>query len=384
MFGRKIHLFTLLGFEVNIDPSWLIIAFLVAWSLSANFFPYFYEDLSTGTYWGMGIIGALGLFLSILFHEFWHSIVARRFDIPMKGITLFLFGGVSEMHKEPEAPKDEFFMAIAGPISSVVLGFAFFGVYRIGQAGAWPVPVVGVLSYLAFINWIVAGFNMMPAFPLDGGRVLRSALWAWKKDLRKATRWASQAGSFFGVALIVLGVINLFSGNLVGGVWYFVIGLFIQAASKSSYRQLLMKNVLQDKTVGDLMRKNPVTVPASISLRELVEDYVYTHHFKMFPVTENDRLQGCVTTRQIKEVPKEQWDTTRVKDIAGHCDPENTVSPDTNAAQILSRIGQSGTSRLMVVSNGQLHGVITLKDLAGYLSSRMDLEDESELPPLRP
>ncbi|MBD3298763.1 MAG: site-2 protease family protein, partial [candidate division Zixibacteria bacterium] len=177
MFGKGLKLFTLSGYEVRIDPSWLILAVLVTWSLARGLFPFYYEDFSTATYWWMGIAGAIGLFLSIVFHEFSHSLIARRHGIPVKGITLFIFGGIAQMDEEPQTAKGELLMAVAGPIASVILGAAFFVLHLIATGAAWPKPVEAVLMYLGAINIILAVFNMIPAFPLDGGRVLRSILW---------------------------------------------------------------------------------------------------------------------------------------------------------------------------------------------------------------
>jgi Zn-dependent protease len=175
MFGKSIRLFSLFGFDVKIDISWLVLAFLITWSLAQGLFPYYFKDLSSSTYWWMGIFGAAGLFFSIIFHELSHSLIARNFGLPIKGITLFVFGGVAHMEEEPPSAKAEFLMAIAGPVSSVVLGLIFFTLRTVGRS-IWPVSVTGVFGYLAFINWILAGFNLLPAFPLDGGRVLRSLL----------------------------------------------------------------------------------------------------------------------------------------------------------------------------------------------------------------
>ena len=190
MFGKRITLFRLLGFEVKIDASWLIIAVLITWSLARAVFPAYFEGLSGATYILMGIVGALGLFSSIVVHEFSHSLVARRFGLSMKGITLFIFGGVAEMEEEPPTAKAEFFMAIAGPAASVVLGGVLLGITVLGTRYGWPNPVIGVLSYLWTINLVLAAFNLLPAFPLDGGRVLRSALWGFTGRLAWATRIA--------------------------------------------------------------------------------------------------------------------------------------------------------------------------------------------------
>jgi Zn-dependent protease/CBS domain-containing protein len=375
MFGNRIKLFKLLGFEVRVDWSWIIIAILIAWSLSKGLFPSYYKNLSPQTYWWMGIIGAAGLFLSIIAHEFSHSLVARKYGLPMKGITLFIFGGVAEMEDEPASAKVEFMMAIAGPICSILIALIFYGIHAAGKQAGLAQPINGVVGYLAWINAILAGFNLLPAFPLDGGRVLRSILWGVKKNLRWATYVSSRIGSGFGILLIILGVIQVFRGNFVGGMWWFLIGMFLQGAAKASYQQLLTRRALEGEPVRRFMKTDAITVPPSISLDELVEDYVYKYHFKMFPVVEDhDRLLGCVTTRQIKEIPRTEWGRKTVGDVASQCTPENTIEPQADAMKALSTMKQSGASRLMVVERGRLVGIISLKDLLELLSLKVELE----------
>jgi Zn-dependent protease/CBS domain-containing protein len=376
MFGKRITLFKLLGFEVGIDWSWIIIAILIAWSLSTGLFPMYYKDLSTQMYWIMGIVGAVGLFLSIIIHEFSHSLVARRYGMPMKGITLFIFGGVAQMEDEPPSPRAEFMMAIVGPISSFAIGLIFYGIYLSGKQGGLPEPVNGVVGYLALINAILAGFNILPAFPLDGGRVLRSILWGVKKNLRWATRVSSWIGSGFGILLIVLGVLNVLRGNFIGGMWWFLIGMFLNGAAKSTYQQLITRKALEGEPVRQLMKTDPVTVPGSASLKELVEDYIYRYHYKMFPVMEDsDKLAGCITTKQLKEVPKEQWEQKQVRDMAIPCAPENSIESKEDAMKALSQMKSNGASRLMVVEEGQLVGIISLKDMLEHLSLKAELEE---------
>jgi Zn-dependent protease/CBS domain-containing protein len=375
MFGKRIKLFKLLGFEVRIDWSWIIIAILIAWSLSKGVFPSYYKNLPAQTYWWMGIIGALGLFLSIIAHEFSHSLVARRYGLPMKGITLFIFGGVAEMEEEPSSPRVEFMMAIAGPLSSIVIALVFYGVYSLGKQGALSGPVNGVIGYLAMINALLAGFNLLPAFPLDGGRVLRSILWGVKKNLRWATYISSRIGSGFGIFLIILGVIQVFRGNFVGGMWWFLIGMFLQGAAKASYQQLITRKALEGEPIRRFMKTDPVTVSPSVSLEHLVEDYVYKYHFKMFPVVEDsDRLLGCVTTKQVKEIPREDWNRKTVGEVASRCSPENTIEPQADAMKAISIMNRTGNSRLMVVEKGHLVGIISLKDMLELLSLKVELE----------
>src|SRR5579885_3119155 len=241
MFGRRITLFKLFGFEVRVDASWLIIAALVTWSLALGLFPALLPGLTRRAYWQMGIIGAVGLFLSIIIHELFHSLVARRFALPMRGITLFVFGGVAEMGSEPQSPKVEFLMAAAGPLASIGLGGLFYGFARWARMDGWDPQIIAILAYLAWINWLLAAFNLIPAFPLDGGRVLRAALWHFQKDIVHATRTAALIGSGFGILLMVLGIYRLFFGDLISAIWYFLIGLFLRGASKASYEQVIFQ-----------------------------------------------------------------------------------------------------------------------------------------------
>jgi Zn-dependent protease/CBS domain-containing protein len=375
MFGKGITLFRLFGFRVKIDLSWLILGFLITWTLAQGLFPYLYKGLQSTTYWIMGIAGAVGLLFSIVFHELWHSLIARRFGLSMRGITLFIFGGVAEMTEEPPSPKAEFFMAIAGPISSVVLSGGLFGIYFLGVNGGWPKSVTGVFNYLSFLNLILAGFNLLPAFPLDGGRVLRSVLWGWKDNIRWATQISSKIGGFFGIAMIAIGILELFLGNMIGGIWLAVIGLFIRGASHSAYQQMLIRRSLEGEKVRRFMKSDPVTVSPTITVEDLIEDYIYKHHFKMYPVVEDGRLVGCVTLSQVKNIPREERAEHTVRELAESCSENNTVGPDEDAVKALAIMQRTRSSRLMVVDGNRLAGVITLKDMMGLLSLKIDLEE---------
>lgn len=375
MFGKSITLFKLFGFEVKIDISWLVIALLITWTLAKGSFPHYYQGFQNSTYWVMGILGALGLFIAIIFHELSHSLVARKFGLQMKGITLFIFGGVAEMTEEPPSPKAEFFMAIAGPISSIILGLGLFGIRFLGEGMGWPKPVLGVISYLALINIILAGFNLLPAFPLDGGRMLRSVLWGMKDNIRWATRISSSIGSAFGIALILFGALSVFMGNLIGGVWWVLIGMFMRGASQMSYQQLIVRRSLEGEKVRRFMVSDPVTVSPSISIEDLVEDYVYKYHFKMFPVVDDGKLLGCVTLSQVKEIPREERHKHTIRGLAKSCTKENTVGPDEDAMKALALMNRTKSSRLMVVEGDRLLGVIALKDMLEFLSLKVDLGD---------
>ena len=380
MFGKRITLFTMFGFAVRIDFSWLIILVLVVSSLAMVIFPETYTDANGKkfpwfVYLAMGLAAALGLFSSIIFHELSHSLVARRYGLPMKGITLFIFGGVAEMSKEPESPKAEFMMAIAGPLSSVLVVGVFYGLALMGGRLGWPIPVTGVLGWIAFMNALLVGFNLIPGFPLDGGRVLRSILWQWKDNLRWATRIASQVGAGFGAVLIGLGFISLLMGGpAIGGMWWILIGLFLRGAAKQGYQQVLIRQALQGEPVSRFMNPNVITVDPELTIEALVDDYVYRYHFKMFPVVEDTRLVGCVTTRLVKEVPRDEWVTRTVGDVARKCSRANTIAPGTDAVKALAQMSRHRLSRLMVVEEDRLVGLVSLKDLMRFLALKVELE----------
>lgn len=280
------------------------------------------------------------------------------------------------MEEEPPSAKAEFFMAIAGPASSILLGSLCLLAYRFGVTRGWPEPVYGVFSYLNWINFILAGFNLVPAFPLDGGRVFRSALWKWKGNIKWATRVSSQVGSGFGLLLIILGLLDILTGNFVGGMWYFLIGLFLRSAAAMSYQRLLMKRALEGETVRRFMQPDPVTVSPSVSLEELVEEYIYKYHFQMFPVVSEGNLIGCVTTAEVKQVPRPQWKERRVSDIVIPCSAENTLAANTDATVALATMSRAKKSRMMVAEGRQIIGIITLKDLLKFLSLKLDLEGD--------
>jgi Zn-dependent protease len=376
MFGKSIPLFKLFGFPIRLDPSWFIVAILLIWSLSAFFFPQTYPDLGATAHWWMGIMAALGLFASIILHEVGHSVVARHYGIPIKGITLFIFGGVAELEDEPANAKAEFLVAIAGPLVSLLLVLAFAGLAALLRLTGLT-AAVGVFSYLATINTIVVVFNMIPAFPLDGGRVLRAGLWKARGSLRKATRTTSRIGTIFGIVFIGLGVLSFFMGSLVGGIWLALIGLFLRGAAQMSYQQLLVRQALEGEPIHRFMTTDPVTVSPTMSVQEMIENYVYRYYYKLFPVVEGDQLVGCVTLDRIKDLSSDERATRTVGDIAEACSEKNTISSDADAMHALSRMNQDNP-RMMVVDNGHLRGIIALRDLMRFFSLRIELGDESE------
>ncbi|HYL22745.1 MAG TPA: site-2 protease family protein [Gemmatimonadales bacterium] len=373
MFGRPVELFRLFGIPVRLDASWFIVAVLVLWSLATGAFPYLHPGFAAGAYWAMAAGGTLGLFGSIVIHESFHAMVARRQHIPMRGITLFVFGGVAEMGGEPASARAELLMAAAGPIASLGIALFGFGLSDLTR-NVWPVSVVVVIEYVALLNVVLAGFNLLPAFPLDGGRIFRAALWSWKGDLSWATRIASRAGTGFSIALMVAGAMAVLLGNLVSGMWWILLGLFLKRASAASYQQVLLRQALAGEPVRRFMTPNPVSVPAGRSVAELVDSYIYKYHHKLFPVVDDGRLLGCVTTRDLKRVPREQWRERTVGAVAEACGPDNTIRPDADALQAIAVMRRTGESRLMVVDDGRLLGVVTLKDLLEFFALKLEVE----------
>jgi Zn-dependent protease/CBS domain-containing protein len=371
-------LFKLFGFQVKFELSWLLFAALIVWTLATSQFPAQIQGLSRSTYWLLGVAGALGLFASIVIHEVSHSLVARRFGLPIKGITLFIFGGVAEMDDEPPSPQSEFLMALAGPVSSALLALGFWLLSLLAMpnqesGGLWP-AATALVGYLASINGSLALFNILPAFPLDGGRVLRSILWGWRDDLRWATRLSSRVGSAFAYLLIGLGVLSLFLGRFSGGLWLIVIGMFLNNAARSSYQQLAIRQALEGEPVERFMSSSPVTVPPTLSVRDLVEQYVYEHQFKTYPIVEGGELMGCVSTRDVRAVPRDEWAARTVGSLASQCSLDNTIAPTADAMEALSKMSRTRNSRLMVVRDERLVGMIALKDLLAFLSLKIELE----------
>ncbi len=374
MFGKRITLFTVLGIRVGIDLSWIFLALLVAWSLAQGFFPMIHEGLPKLAYWWMGLAGVIGLFFSLVTHELMHSVVARMFGTPVRGITLFALGGVAEMEEEPGTPLGELLMALAGPLTSAVLALLFHLIGDAGGALGLPEPLLVVISYLAAINILLAVFNMVPAFPLDGGRVLRAILWKAMGDLERATRIAAAGGDMFGWLLIAVGALNAIQGSFIGGLWWVLIGFFVRAAARGTLNQQQARRLLKGLKVSRYMTTDPICVPPGMAVSELVEDHIYRHHFDLFPVVDGDRLIGCVGPRQVQGVPRAAWDRVSVGEIAVPSGPDNTIDADAELLDALAAMRRSGAGRLMVARQGQLAGIIVLKDLLELLALKLELE----------
>jgi Zn-dependent protease len=375
MFGNRWRLFRLVGIPITIDASWLLIAALLTWTLGDNF-------RSTDPELGlpaallMGFIATVVFFGCIVLHELGHAVVARAFGMPVRGITLFLFGGVSELADEPTTSAGEFLMAIAGPAVSAVLAAVFWFLALASESWGAARGVTLLLSYLAGINVTVLVFNLVPAFPLDGGRVLRSILWGATGNLRRATYWAALLGRGFAWLLIIVGVLGAFTapGFLVGGLWLVLIGMFLQSAARGAYSQVVVRQMLQGEPVSRFMNAQPIVVPPDVDLRNWVEDYVYRYHRKLFPVASNGHLEGFIGTRALAKYPREEWDRHTVAEAMDRDADRISIAPGADALEALAKMRRTGSSRLLVKDGDHLVGVVSLKDLLRFLDLKAELE----------
>jgi len=374
MFSNSVKLFDIFGFQIKVDPSWLIIAALIVWSLSSGYFPQEVPDLHNSDYLALAVVAMLGLFAGLILHELAHSLVARRFGLGVGGITLFLFGGVAELEQEPESAGSEFWIAIAGPLMSFALAALFWVATGAVTASGASGGLVALFEYLAAINLILALFNLLPAFPLDGGRVLRAALWRAKGDLLAATRTASLAGSAFGYALVALGLFALFSGqSIIGSLWHVLIGLFLAGAARATYQQMLTRRALVGRKVGDLMTRAVHTTGPDRTVRDLVEDVMLAHGVGFVPVIEDGRALGYVDTGTVRGIDRDNWDAARVEDVFVALTPDMRSSPREPLEQLLKRISQSGRRKFIVEDGRRFAGVVTLSDLVAHIEVLRDL-----------
>lgn len=377
MFSKRFNFLSFAGIKIGIDISWLFIAILLSWTLAAGHFPFHYPNLSPGTYWLMGIIGMLGLFTCVVLHELGHAIVAKHYKLPISQITLFIFGGVAEIKKEPQSPKVEFLMAIAGPTVSIIIALGMYYLTQLGDQFGWPVFVRGVTSYLASVNAAIVVFNLIPAFPLDGGRVFRAILWWWKKNLSWATKISTRLGWGFGFVLIVFGIFSFISGNLLAGVWLAILGLFLQHAASSSQTQFYVGEALHGEKVQKFMKKDPISVSSDITIKEFVEQYLYHSHHHLYPVAEKGNLMGYISLHEVKSLATEEWGKTSVKKVMVPIAKFQTISPNTSALEALNLMQQVDLPILLVVEGKRLSGILTAKDLFKQISLKLELEEET-------
>ena len=367
MFINSVKLFSINGFNIKLDPSWLLIAALITWSLSQRYFPNVFPDQSAQLYLSMAVFAMLCFFASLLLHEMAHAVVARRFGIPINGITLFIFGGVAELGAEPTRPNIEFWIALAGPVMSLCLAFSFWISSNLTDLVLNAPAMTQILSYLAVVNLVLAIFNLVPAFPLDGGRVLRAYLWHRSGDILQATKTASRSGTVFAYVLMSLGVLALFQGATITGLWQVMIGLFVLLAARASYQEQLAHAVFDGKTVNALMQENPITVGPDVTLSEFVNNVMLHQGVSFVPVMDGDVLLGHINQTVLSGIDRENWASTRIGDVFIGLDPTTIVAPNLPVQELMTIIAKSGHRKLLVVDDHRLVGVISLADLTHYL-----------------
>jgi len=369
---RGLNVMRIAGIRIMIDHSWLIIFFLVVWSLATGYFPEGHPPVRGRPAWILGVAAALLLFGSVLVHELSHALVARRAGVSVPRIRLFLFGGVSEMTSEPPDPRSEVRIAAAGPVISFALAGLFYAVSK----SSLPALAPGggpLLEYVAALNVVLGLFNLLPGFPLDGGRILRAWLWARTGSLLKATRWAGRAGSIVGFGMMGLGLIELINGGSLGGLWLMVIGIFLHQAASSSYQVLLLQDTLSGCRVRQIMTQPVIAVPDHASLEELARDYFFRHPRGSFPVVSGETLVGMVSLDQMKGVPRDDWGRTPVRQVMTPAARLRRLAPDDDCVMALQAMVRDEVGRLPVVEDGRIVGILSRRDVMRLLKIRSDL-----------
>ena len=363
MFGLpSLKLGRIFGIPIEVDASWFFVFFLVASTLTTSYFPSALPDRGPVTYVALGFVTALAFFGSLVLHELAHSLVARAGGLRISKVTLFLFGGVSQLEDEPRGPGHEFVMAIAGPLTSVLIAVgAWFAFVALRAAGARDVLWVP-LEYLALINASLAFFNLLPGFPLDGGRVLRALLWALTKDLLKATKWASRVGQALGSILIAIAVFGVLQGTF-DLVWFAVMGWFLTSLAAGAYQQQLMRAALAEVPLSRIMSTPAVLAPADITLEEMAHSYFLGGRHTRYPVVKDGRVIGLIDIDRVNEVPREEWPLMTVADVAARDLRDVVATPQTSVDEVLGRLESAGPGAILVVEDGRLAGIVTRSDI---------------------
>jgi len=353
------------GISIDLDYSWFLIVGLLTWMLAASYFPAEFTGWTTGEYWLIGFVTAVLLFASVLVHELSHSVVAQSFGIPVPRITLFLFGGVSQIATEAPTPAIEFWIAIVGPLTSLVLA-AFF--WEIEPLLASVQPAFALAKYLALINLVLAIFNLIPGYPLDGGRVLRAILWRTTHNHHRATIAAGLTGRFFGFLLIFWGIWQALTGNLGGGIWTALIGWFLESAAASQLQQEGLKSLLDGHRVADAMQRNPPQIPESASVQELVQQSMLPAGSRFAFVTHNGAPEGMITLADVRATPRDAWPYTKAAQIMIPLQKMITTPPDAVLWSALEKMGRDGVSQLVVVDGNRIVGALSREDILHYLT----------------
>ena len=370
---QEINLFRIAGVQIAIDYSWLIIFALVLWSLSAGYFPELHPGYPGLEYWLVGLVATLLFFASIVGHELSHAIVGNYLGQPIDRISLFIFGGMAHLGHEPTSARDELKIAAAGPLSSIVIGAFFLWLPRVlGLYGPYPMWA-SVFDYLGFINIALALFNLLPGFPLDGGRILRAAFWARSGDFRQATARAAGWGRGIAYGLIFLGAVEIFSGSLIGGLWLIFIALFLKNAASASYQSIVIEQVLGSVTVSDLMVRDPVTIDAASSVADAIDQHFMSHGFGGYPVLSDGKPAGLVALSQVRHCPAAERSHKRVGEIMRPLDPAIVIAPTAPVSNALRQMAEGDTARLLVMDHDRLVGLLSRSGVAHFIMMRSQL-----------
>ena len=360
------------GIDIYAHLSWFIVLVLLTWSLASGWFAQSFPGWSTPTYWITAFISALLLFVCVLLHELAHSLVAQVHGLTVKNITLFIFGGVATIKEEMKRPGIEFQIAVVGPITSLFLAAIAFLL-------AWPFrgsnsPTEAVLDYLAASNFLLGVFNLIPGFPLDGGRVLRSIAWKITGNIQKSTRIASYAGQAMAFVFILLGIAAFFTGNFFNGLWSIFIGWFLLNAAQTANMQILLQNTLQGVSVDKVMNPRPVAVPANISLQKLVDEYFVPQGLQAAPVVQGEYLAGLITLTDIARVERERWAYTPVGHVMRLLEQVYVTTPEQPLHDLLEVMVTRGINQIPVVQDGRLVGLLSRESILRYLQVRQSLK----------
>lgn len=371
MIRNQIPLGRILGIPVGLDYSWFLVFALLMWLLATTYYPAQFQDWTPALYWFMGAITAISLFISVLLHELGHSVVALRFGVPVRRITLFIFGGVAQIGAEPPSAMAEFLIAVAGPLVSLALGIVF---YASESVLAWSEPFLGFAGYLAYINFALVLFNLIPGYPLDGGRVFRAFVWAITKNMRRATVIAGNVGRFFGMLFIFFGVMLMFTGNFGNGIWLAFIGWFLESAATAQVQQATVRGLLAGHFVSQAMRSHCETVPAELTLQELVDHHVLEGRARCFLVNRGEDTIGMMTLHGIKEVPRSEWGNTTAAQAMLPIDRLKRIEPHVELWSALQEMDRDGVNQLPVMTDGHVVGMLSREDVISFLRTLHDLE----------
>jgi len=359
------------GIDVNIDSSWLIVFVLITWTLAGSYFPAQYTGWDRWLYWTVGVATSVLFFASVLAHELAHSLVAIRQGEKVRSITLFIFGGVAQITEEPDRALKEFFMAIVGPLSSLAIALAF-GVLWLAVRG-FSESVGALARYLAMSNVLLAFFNLIPGFPLDGGRVLRAVIWGLSGNLRTATLVASSFGQGIALLFMLWGVWQVFSGAFINGLWIAFIGWFLRNASVSGYRQVVIRDMLQDVRVEDLMSRDFEAVSPDLTIQQIVDDYVLRRRDHAYPVADGGHLRGIICLHDIKAVPRQRWASTLVGEVMTPWEKLATVSAEDDGNTVLTSMNIHNVGQLPVVEGDRVVGMLRRGDVIRFMQLRGEL-----------